>query len=195
MAWHHIIPFSLLRDVWNRMVDQLVATELGEAPVAVRQYLSLADRNLLGLDRLVDRIRAENPKRRASHNVLPPLDVAEALELQTAAMWPVWNVVEGPRRRSDDPQNRYFDRFTAGLTNEEAGRMRAIEGLFDTFQDFAGAGPAPGAIALRTLSQELTAVRPFLLCAGPIRYRQEMWVEDGAGVWRKRRDGERFTGR
>ncbi len=58
MAWHHIIPFSVLREVWNRLVDRHIATEAGEARVAIRQYLLLSDRNLPGLEDLLDRMRA-----------------------------------------------------------------------------------------------------------------------------------------
>jgi hypothetical protein len=145
MSWHHIIPRSLLRDVWNSLVDRHIATELAEARLAIRGYLLLSNRNLANADFLIDRIRAENTsQRRAGHHHLQPLTVAEAHQLGTAAVWPAWNAVEGPQRRSDDPQDRYFDRFTAGLTAPEAARMRAIEVLFGHLQTFANARPCPG---------------------------------------------------
>lgn len=153
MAWHHVIPFSVLREVWNRLVDQHIATQLPEARVAIRQYLLLADRNLPNPDDLIDRMRAENTsQRRAAHRELRPLDVGEAHRLATAAVWPAWNAVEGPRDRTDDPQDRYFDRFTSGLTVEEATRMKSVETLFGDFQRFINAGPAPGAGSLRALA-------------------------------------------
>lgn len=188
MAWQHIIPFSLLRDVWNRLVDQHIATEFAAARVAIRQYLLLCDRNQPNLDALIDRMRAENTdQKRAGHHHLRPLEVSEAHQLATAAVWPPWNAVEGPQGRSDDPQNRYFDRFTFGLTAAEAARMSAIETLFDCFQLFVRAGPAPGPGSLRALAQAASTTRPIIGCDLPIRYRSEMWVDDGAGVWRKRR--------
>jgi hypothetical protein len=194
MAWHHIIPFSLLRDVWNRLVDQHIATQLAEARVAIRQYLLLCDRNQPNLDALIDRIRAESTdQKRAGHHHLQPLDVSEAHQLATAAVWPPWNAVEGPLRRSDDPQNRYFDRFTFGLTAEEAARMSAIETLFGHFRMFVSGGPAPGPGSLRALSQAASTARPILGCDLPIYYRAEMWVNDGAGMWRKRREAEPNT--
>ena len=71
MAWHHIIPFPLLRDIWNRLVDQHIALEIPEARRAIRQFLLLADRSLPGVDALIDRMRAENPdQRRAGHSPL-----------------------------------------------------------------------------------------------------------------------------
>jgi hypothetical protein len=193
MAWHHIIPYWLLRDVWNILVDRHIATELPDARVAIRQYLLLSDRNQPNVDSLIDRIRAENNKKRAGHSQLRPLDVIEVHRLNTVAVWPAWNAVEGPRRRSDDPQNRYFDRFTSGLTAEEAARMKAIEGLYEKFQAFVNSGAAPGPASLRALSQVASAARPIICCDRPILYRPEMWVDGGGGVWRKRRDGERYS--
>ena len=193
-AWHHIIPFSLLREVWNRLVDQQIATELGEARMAIRQYLLLADRNQPNLDALIDRTRAENTvQRRAAHHDLQPLDVVEAHRLATLAVWPAWNAVEGPTRRSDDPHDSYFDRFTSGLTPEEDARMRGIERLFSHFQLFVNVGPVPGPPSLRALAQAASLARPIVGSGLPIRYRPEMWVEDGDGLWRKRRAAERNT--
>ena len=189
MSWHHIIPFSLLREVWNRLVDAHIATQLSEARVAIRQYLLLSDATLLKLDELIDRMRAENvDQRRTRHHQLPVLDVAEANRLATAATWPAWNTVEGPSRRSDDPHDSYLDRFTAGLTIQELTRMRAIENLFPQLQRFVGAGPIPGALHLRDLAGAISLARPNVYCDSPIRYRSEMWVKDHGDFWRKRRD-------
>ncbi len=175
-------------------MDQHIATEFPEARVAIRQYLLLSRRNFPNLEDLIDRMRAENvERRRAGHHQLLPLSVAEAHQLATAAVWPPWNAVEGPQRRSDDPQNRYFDRFTSGLTAEEAARMGAIGTLYQDFQVFVSAGPAPGPGSLRALAQAASMARPMVACDFPIRYRPEMWVEEEGGLWRKRRDGERST--
>lgn len=191
MAWHHIIPFSLLREVWNRLVDQHIATELAEARVAIRQYLLLADRDLRDVDALIDRMRAENRAQKRAGYHLQPLSVSEAHQLATAAVWPAWNCVEGPQRRSDDPHDRYIDRFTSGLTADEAARMRMIELLFGQLQAFANGSRSPGSSALRALAQAASGARPALRCEVPIRYRPEMWIQDTAGRWCKRRDGER----
>jgi hypothetical protein len=194
MAWHHVIPFSALREVWNRLVEQHINTQIPEARVAIRRYLLLADRNLPHLDCLIDRIRAEsNAQRRASHHELQPLDVAEAHRLTTAAVWPPWNTVEGPQRRIDDPHDRYFDRFKSGLTLQEAARMKAIELLFNGFQRFINAGRALGPNNLRALGEAMAGARLIAYCDFPIRYRAELWVGEGGGTWRKRRDGERST--
>jgi hypothetical protein len=199
MSWHHIIPFSVLREVWNRLVDQRISTQLHEARVAIRQYLMLSDPNMANIDGLIDRMRSENTEqgaentyqRRASASgqQLRPLEVNETNQLKTAATWQAWNVVEGPTARADDPGDYYLDRFTAGLSAGEATRMRAIEQLFRGFQSFRCWGPAPSATALRLLSDSVSMARALVRCDLPIRYRTDMWVKDNAGAWRKRRDG------
>ena len=195
MSWHHILPFYLLRDVWNRLVDQHIGTEFAEARVAIRQYLLLADRSLPNLENMIDRMRAENnTQKRAGTARLEPLNVAEAHQLGTAAVWPAWSAVEGPKNRSDDPHDRYFDRFTFGLTSEEARRMNTIEGLFSAFQRFVDTGPAPGPGNLRALGEAASFARSTLAGAQPIRYRADMWVQDHAGLWRKRRAEDRSAG-
>jgi len=188
MSWHHVVPFSVLCGVWNRLVDQHIATQLAEARVAIRQYLLLCDWNQPNLDVLIDRMRAANTsQKRAGHQILRPLEVSEARQMATAAVWPPWNAVEGPRDRSDDPRDRYIDRFTCGLTAQECARMRVIEWLYDSFGSFVGAGPAPGPSSLRALTQAVSSARPMLAHALPIGFRDEMWVNDG-GHWRKRRE-------
>jgi len=188
MAWHHIIPFSVLREAWNRLVDHYIESATPEARTAIRQYLTLCAPALPNLANLIDRIRAENTEqRRASHNSLERLSVPEAHQLATAAVWPAWNVVEGWRHRSDDPGDYYLDRFTAGLTPEEASRMRAIEVLFGHLQVFVASPPPPGGDRVRALAQAVSMARPELAGHLPIRYRAEMWVSDGAGLWRKAR--------
>jgi hypothetical protein len=194
MSWHHIIPFSVLRGVWNRLVDQQIATQLAEARVAIRQYILLCDRRKPDVDALVDRMRAENTtQRRAGHAPpLPELDGGEALELMTDAVWPPWNAVEGPNRRSDDPGDHYLDRFNSGLTAEESARMITIELLFYQFQAFINAGDAPGAGSLQALAQAVSAARSAIWCDEPIHYRAQMWIQDSNGFWRKQRNGEPY---
>lgn len=190
MTWYHVIPYSLLRDVWNRLVDQHIETQLPEARVAIRQYLSLVDPHVVNLDELVDRIRAENvTQRRAEHNPLKPLDVVEANQLAAAAVWPAWDVVEGPSARSDDTRDESLDRFTAGLTNNELGQMRGIDRLFTAFSTFVKAGLGPGATSTKALSQAMATERPAVARDLPIRFRTEMWIKDGL-AWRKRRATE-----
>lgn len=190
MAWHHIIPFPVLREVWNRLVDQMIATQFPEARTAIRQYLLLCGARYPNLEDLIDRIRAvDTRQKRTGHHHLPPLENWEVVQLQTDAVWPPWNTVEGPRRekRSDDPADHYLDRFTAGLKPGEAVRMRTIEVLYGQLQLFIDAGAAPGPASLRALAEAASMARPILSGSLPIQYRDEMWTQDGANRWRKAR--------
>ena len=191
MAWHHIIPFALLNEVWNRLVDQHLDTEVPEARTAVRQYLLLSDRNLPNVDMLIEQMRVRNiEQRRASHYRPQSLSVPEWHQMATAAVWPAWNTVEGPAQRTDDPGNS-FDRFIVGLTVEEAARMRVVESLFHHFQTFVNATAGIG--SLRAFIQAVNVARPNIYCDMPMRYRPEMWVQVGPKLWRKRRDGEQYN--
>lgn len=188
MAWHHIIPFVVLQTVWNRLVNQFIETQLPEARTAIRQYLSLCGARDPNLEIQLDRMRALNrTQRRAGHHKLTFLDDGEVLRLQECAVWPAWNAVGGPRgeNRTDDPGGAALDRFTCGLTPPESVRMRAIEALFRQLQAFIASGVTPGPPALRALAMAASAARPALHGAQPIEYRQDMWVPDGAGKWRK----------
>lgn len=178
-------------------MDCHVATEIPAARVAVWRFLNLCDPELfrgdpLGetLDRKIDRIRAVNQEqRRASHNVLLPLEIWEGTAMQTAASWPRWNAVEGPADRSDDVHADVLDRFTAGMTEEDAIRMRAIERFYPCFEDFAGRPGVPAVAELTRFSQDLLGAREVLAMYQPIAYRAEMWIQEG-GRWRKRRQND-----
>ncbi len=184
-SWHHVIPYSTLRDVWNRLVDLHINTQLPEARTAIRQYMALCDRNLPMLDSLIDRMRAENrDQRRAAHNFLRPLDIAEVLQLTTAAVWPAWNTVEGPSRRNDDPGDE-FDNFSCGLTQEELSRMKAAQHLFQSMRIFLAGNL--GTRGLRPLSDAIMTLRSALWSDDPIRYKESMWFKEPSGFWRKRR--------
>jgi hypothetical protein len=188
MAWHHIIPFAMLQTVWNRLVNKFIDTQVPEARTAIRQYLSLCGAKDPTLEKQLDRMRALNQtQRRAGHHQLIALEDGEVLKLQECAVWPAWNAVEGPRggNRTDDPGGVALDRFTCGLTPEESARMRAIEALFRQLQAFIAGGENPDAAVLRALATAASAARPLLQAAKPIEYRQDMWVPDGPGKWRK----------
>jgi hypothetical protein len=71
--------------------------------------------------------------------------------------------------------------------------MKSLEALFGDFQIFINAGPNPASGSLRALGDATSRVRSIVSCDLPIRYRAELWVDEGGDRWRKRRDGERST--
>lgn len=189
-TWHHMIPYAVLRDVWNGLVDQHAATQWPEARIAIRQFLSLCNRNIPDVDELLDRMREKSRlQRRDGLAGLDALGDQEVSIIEAAVVWPVWNVVGGPANRSDDPKDGdVYDQFRVGLTPEELLRVQAIEMLLAEFRFFRDATP-PGQPALRRLATNLQALRPLIVCDKPIPFRPSMWMKDGA-KWRKRRQNE-----
>jgi hypothetical protein len=177
LAWHHVIPFTVLAEVWNVLVERCVATQLAESQMAVRQFLALCSRYMPDIDGIILRMRRDE------------LGVAECNQLAAVATWPPWNVVEGPAGniRADDPGDWYIDRFTQGLNGAEQVRMRAVETLYSAFIMFTAAAQPVSAPALRDLAGTMMAYRASLACDAPIPFRETMWERGVDGYWRKRR--------
>jgi hypothetical protein len=188
MAWHHIIPYLLLREVWNRLVDQHIKTEHPKARPAIHDYLLLLNPKLNNdVDLLLDKMRAERNKKKTEavrakdkRKTIPlklaPLTRWDRDELHEAAAWPVWNAVEGPRPdlRCDDPGGDGFEYFKGGLNQDEVRRMIAIEILFIQLRVFRDSKENQG---LHALICAIRNAAPFISrCTTPIPYRQAMWV-------------------
>ncbi len=182
LAWHHVIPYPLLRDVWNVLVETGRISQLAEARLALRQYLMLCGQNWQVADGWIDQLRAQAMER------------WQCDALATAAVWHAWNIVEGPdgRLRTDDPGDHYMDRYTHGITLREFERMNAMEFLFGALVMFRNSGVNPPPAALSALREAIMLVRQVLACEQPILYRPDMWERDGGQRWKKRRSGERF---
>ena len=174
--YHHVMPVSLLREVWNYLVEQAQTTQSAACHTALRQFLALfATRTLPDLEPLVAGV------------IQNRTDNVNGARIHSAIVWAPWNIVEGPANRADDPGDHYLDRFTHGLTRLEALRMRRVEELYADFQEFLGSR------SFQNLSRAAVAARMDLVCEGPIPFRPEqMWEQAGAGLWRKRRSGERI---
>lgn len=176
LLYHHVMPVSLLREIWNYLVEQAQGTQSASAHTALRQFLALyATRTLPDLEPLVAGV------------IQNRTDNINGARIHTAIVWAPWNIVEGPANRADDPGDHYLDRFTHGLTRHEALRMRRIEELYHDFQDFLASR------SFQALTLAVIAARMDLLCDGPIPFRRaEMWEEIGTGMWQKRRSGEQI---
>lgn len=170
MAFHHIIPRSILIRVFNRLLEAHIHSAGSEARTCLYQFLALCNRNHPGLERIADRLRTDpSAPRRAGHNPLAPLSVPELTEVHRSVIWPAWDVVEGPAQRGDDPGDYYMDRFTAGLQADETLQMRAIEALFPALEVAANSGPSAA------LTSSISAARNALNRPTPIRFRADMW--------------------
>jgi hypothetical protein len=199
-----MIPAGMLQEVWNRLVDQHVNTALPEAGLAIRGFLLLCcsrTKSEFDIDSLIDRIRAQESDQKRGGPPPRPLDMGEFTRLQIAIVWPPWNAVEGPANRADDPsrdrpstlgrgefRDKDFDRFTIGLTPQDAARTAMIDMLFREFKCFLST--QPGAESLGALAKAAARARSVLARDAPIPFDPKMWIKD-AGGWRKRqvRDG------
>lgn len=182
LVFHHLIPYAVLRDLWNLLIRECHDTEMAEARTALRQYMLLCARDFPDVDEWINRIREDRR-----------LDVADCGRLATLAVWPPWNVVEGPAGniRLDDYGDHYMERFTFGLTAREHIRMQRIELLYHAFIQFLSAGLHPAPIDCRNLITTIAALRPDLVNEQPIPFRAEMWeMDESTRRWKKRRSGD-----
>lgn len=175
LSWHHVIPFSRLRDLWNAMVRAAQQTRLAEPALAIRQYMGLCGMPIRMIDESMNALRAHT------------LEFHTAETFRRLAAWPCWNIVEGPTIRMDDPGDAYFDRFTFGLTPAENERMGAVDSFYHRIAGLALAGLVPAG-TLRFIADACSVSRMTLgRTLAPIAFRDTMWEQAGPGLWRKRR--------
>jgi hypothetical protein len=180
MARHHILPYNVLRDAWNNLVNVFVETQHSEARTAIRQFMMLCDPRLTNIEETLERLR---------HN---EMSVVECNTYETIAVWAPWNIVDGPANRSDDPRDAYLDRFTFGVTRAEFARMDVLERLYNALQFFNNVAPPPP-LNLALLAETLNHTRREIgFVELPIPFREGMWERQVDGRWAKRRSGEQF---
>ena len=171
---HHMIPYSLLKDVWNVLLDRFYASQSADVARAVRRYISLMDPAMKDIDANLASIRRDK------------LTDADCIALRTSLSWPAWNIVEGPKNRSDDIDKVALDLFTKGITPLELKRMNAVRRMYFALKQFERMEGTEAEILsflefLQRQSQGVFAVD------GMIRFRAEMWEQDKAsGRWHKR---------
>ena len=176
---HYILPYSMVREAWNRVVTCLETTELPEARVTARQFTRMSNPHLPEVESLLDSVKTRS------------LTFGAHDKLLQSVAWAPWNVVDGPANRSDDPEKRAFklDRFVVGVTAAELARMSVIERLYHAVERFNNSR-VPSA-ALKDLSGEIVIARATLgSVEKPIEFRPRMWEREESGKWRKRRSNQ-----
>ncbi len=189
MSWHHMIPHATLVGCWSLIEGQL-GTDLKEAQTAAFQYLTLCNRELPAVQRILRRLRTGSterdakltPHRIASHATVGGLEIHERFEVERAVSWPPWNAVEGPRNRSDDPGDQ-LEVFLFGGSDRECGRMRPIERLYGAMERFLQTGA--GVVSLASFKLDIQIARDALQFEQPIEFNPDMWVQVD-GKWRRR---------
>lgn len=184
--WHHIIPYSALRNCWNALATHHEQNR--KAAIALQIFM-----RMLGFDQ--PRVKGLLAIMAAGR-----VGVIEQQEIETAVAYPPWDIVEGPKNRADDPDDD-FDEFTAGLSPAERNRMGKLQSLFEGLKIFNQAASGVGDLQDRvfvTAANEMSQVeRNLQECTRFIPFRPAMWQMvqpagqpdplPAAAVWKKRR--------
>jgi len=180
MSWHHIVPYSQLRNCWNTLAAQFVSRSAGA--MAVHTYM-----RLLGYSH-------ETAKKSMNAVTAGRFSADDHMKLWYSICYPKWDLVEGPSERVDDPDED-FDEFKAGLSSAELVRQDRLRSLHTAMKTFNEASVgldeiADGVIgALHNVFGQ--AERTLLSCKAPISFRESMWKEipelgkSSSGKWRK----------
>lgn len=185
MSRHHVIPFSTLRECWQLLYTQLTTTDWPEARKATFQYLTLCDRQLADIDQWLERLRVDQKHRLiAGHRTAQALEVHEMTLIETVAMWPAWNIVEGPARKPESDPGNELEIFTYGLSSREEERMQAIRSLYHAIRQFLNSGLGRGSLNEFAINAHIA--RNTLQFEHLIPYRPDMWEKDENGDWRRR---------
>lgn len=189
-TWHHVIPYSLLRTVWNLMIRSVAASRGQEAPVALKRYLSASGSTFRNPDGWISNLRNRS------------LSVSQMDELARCAVWQPWNIVEGPSDRTDDPcdtqQHTWqMDRFTHGLTSDELARMRVVESLYEELRQIISAVSVTGN-QVQAIGEAFLHRSGLKFISQPIAYRKTMWLSlngsnPNIGPFRKVRNPKELT--
>jgi hypothetical protein len=186
MTWHHVIPYSVLRDCWNALANH--QRKNSKAKVSLQIYM-----RLLGFDHA----RAKVLIQAMADGVLGS---AAQEQIETAVAYPPWDIVEGPAKRSDDPEDD-FDEYSAGLSATEQNRHEKLQSLFHGLKVFNRASAAVGEIDdqvfVKVANDMFVVERNLQNAEQVIKFRQSMWqmIEPpgqdpplpAAATWKKRR--------
>jgi hypothetical protein len=121
MTWHHVIPYSLLRDCWNALANHQRTND--RANLALHSVLRILYFEHGSARKILQTMKAGQL----------PFEMQDTVEL--ALTYAKWNIVEGPAERKDDPRNQ-LDEFSAGLTPGEQIRHEKLKVLFGSLHKF-----------------------------------------------------------
>jgi len=165
MIWHHAVPYNALRDCWN-----CLAAHQGSSPkakVALHIYM-----RILGFAH-------EEAKHLLAEMAAGKLDFRGQERVEIAVAYPIWDIVEGPKKRTDDPGEE-LDEFAAGLTDAERLRHEKLKSLYAALSIFNQATSAVKSIdeqVFNAIANQLALVeRTLHSCTRLIAFRESMWV-------------------
>jgi hypothetical protein len=186
MTWHHVIPYSVLRDCWNALANHQRTNP--KAKISLQIYM-----RLLGFENAEAKVLIQTMTDGA-------LGAGAQERIETAVAYPPWDIVEGPAKRSDDPEDD-FDEYSAGLSPTELNRHEKLKALFHALQIFnrasAGLGEIDDRVFVKVANDMFLVERNLENAERVIQFRQPMWqmIEPpgqdpplpAAATWKKKR--------
>ena len=187
MNWHHVIPRSLLRNAWNALAKNQATSD--KAQLALHTYLRLVGFEHADAKRLLAAMGAG------------ALSGEDQERVRVAVSFPVWDIVEGPENRSDDPKDHTFDEYSIGLTPGELNRQSKLLHLYGGLRRFNEATAGEDQVephVFTSLATDMFFVERTLEGVKTlIPFRESMWeMTPGPGTegqipaaakWRKKR--------
>lgn len=181
LAFHHICDWALLRDTWNRLID-----DRHFGTICIWLYTSGFDVNNI----YYETDEAQTPAL-ITRTIMEGEDVqkvADPDEVHARITWSTWNLVEGPKEdtRADDLGN-FHDRFSnvrKGISELERADLTAPDRIYTIMSGLNLKQAIPKKKALE-LSKALLSVNRG---AKVIKFRPDMWINDKSGrkkCWRK----------
>jgi hypothetical protein len=159
LTWHHVLPWRLLRDFWNAMVEHQhwnVAEELA--------WLSAYG------------TRNEISKHVKSMEKKAFCDRQNENSLAAKLCWRGWNIVEGPSNRADDPGDKY-DNFVkvTGLTSWQQERMVHLHQVHQLMSEFSTAYVGNQRVG-NDVARELAGFARHHKNSPLITFNEDMWI-------------------
>jgi hypothetical protein len=189
-TWHHGVPFNTLRDSWNSLITLVWLLGDGKSDAVKAAKASAREVMELMLNGISGCTIAK-----AADQAMKINDEEDFDEIHAAISWPPWDLVDGPKesKRIDDP-GEFFDKFAAGLDDNEKALHAKLEELYDEEQSFISAARllktllevASGkdneiALAAGTLKAKADTLKAKLqpvvnhTVKGPIKFRATVW--------------------
>jgi hypothetical protein len=186
MTWHHVIPYSVLRDCWNALANHQRTNS--KARVSLQIYM-----RLLGF---------EHASAKALIKAMADGALGSGAQerIETAVAYPPWDIVEGPRNRVDDPGDD-FDEYSAGLSATEQSRHEKLHSLFNGLKILnratEGVGELDDRMFVKVANDMFVVERNLQNAKQFIKFRESMWrmieppgripLIPAAAAWRKKR--------
>jgi len=158
MGFHHVVPFAKVFHCWNFLAFNV---GVNKCPPVMETFLRLVG------------APAKEWRKAIQEGILADDQQAD---LEIKLTYPGWNIIEGPKARSDDPADS-FDEYTHGITIAEANRQARLRDLHQELRQYnaAAAKETANPEKLTHLLHVLQTMERTLVAGRVIFFDQGMW--------------------